>query len=28
VRNEPINQLVFINCINENYKKRHNEAGW
>ncbi len=28
VRNEPMNQLAFSNWINENYKKRHNEAGW
>jgi len=28
VRNEPMNQLVFGNWINENYKKRHNEAVW
>jgi hypothetical protein len=28
VRNEAINQTAFGNWINENYKKRHNEAVW
>ncbi len=28
VRNEPLNQLIFNNRINENYKKRHIKAVW
>jgi hypothetical protein len=28
MRNEPMNQFVFHNWINENYKKRRNEALW
>jgi hypothetical protein len=28
LRNQPMNQLTFTNWINQNYKKRRNEASW